>query len=111
MPFLVYWWAVWATTGVGTYLTLDGGLIDAVRIVDGFDGLAGTQLSGRLDPDLGNVAMAIALNEMLEPIRLPIVVRATQPPPPPPPPPPGLSGRMQVLTTPAVARLFGTRRR
>ena len=40
---------------------------------DAFD----LSLGSTLDPDLGNIALAIALNELLEPARLPLVILTT----------------------------------
>ena len=41
------------------------------------DGTFGSNLQANIDPLLGNVAIAVALNEFIEPIRLPLVVATT----------------------------------
>uniref|UniRef100_A0A7S1BW81 DUF1279 domain-containing protein n=1 Tax=Corethron hystrix TaxID=216773 RepID=A0A7S1BW81_9STRA len=77
--FMVYWTAVWACTGVGCYFALEMGGVDAISLLMRFDAQFGTDVASRIDPTLGNVAVAIAVNEMLEPIRLPFIVLTTKP--------------------------------
>ncbi|KNC79339.1 hypothetical protein SARC_08262 [Sphaeroforma arctica JP610] len=74
-PFLVYWTGVWACTGVLTY--------GAVSYAGPDVALRGVQQLGvnteewDLTPAKINTAVAVAINEMLEPIRFPICVATT----------------------------------
>lgn len=81
MPFLVYWWGCWVVSGFVCYGAVKLGGVDAIALVGRFDDLVGTSLSSRLpddlDPVYGHVAMAFALNECLEPVRLPLVLATT----------------------------------
>jgi hypothetical protein len=53
------------------------GLIDAMMLLEWVDTQFDVSLADNIDPTLGNAALAIALNELMEPIRLPIVVMTT----------------------------------
>jgi hypothetical protein len=72
--FLAYWTSAWAVTGLGCY----GGIsafghesaFDLVRYL-GLDRLVSLDT---WDPALGNVALAVLMNEALEPLRLPLVI-------------------------------------
>jgi len=76
--FLVYWTSFWAVTGLGCYgaITHFGpeAAFELIRYVhlDQFVSLES------IDPSVGNVAVAVLINEALEPLRLPLVI-ATMP--------------------------------
>jgi hypothetical protein len=80
-PFVIYWWACWSVTGVGIFGAISMGGLDPFSLVAAFDGVAGTSLveflPTDLDPLFGNAALAVALNELLEPVRLPLVLLST----------------------------------
>mmetsp|Transcript_18270 Transcript_18270/g.29723 ORF Transcript_18270/g.29723 Transcript_18270/m.29723 type:complete len:277 (+) Transcript_18270:1329-2159(+) len=74
MFFLVYWTGFWAVTGVACYGAVSWfGPETAINIVKyvGLDNFIDVE---SLNPSVGNVAVAVLINEALEPIRLPIVV-------------------------------------
>jgi len=77
--FMIYWTGVWMATGAGCYFALEMGGVDAMDLLAKLDSTTGTDLSSRIDPTLGNVAVAIAVNELIEPIRLPFVVLTVKP--------------------------------
>merc|ERR1712232_17706 len=76
---LLYYWSAWTLTGVGCYFALEVGGIDGMMLLMKFDAKVGTDMASKIDPTLGNIAMTVALNECLEPIRLPLVVTTTKP--------------------------------
>ena len=79
--FLVYYTGVWAATGVGTYAMLDSGVLGASTAVDAVKavGLDRFVDVARLDPKAGNLALAVVLNELLEPVRFPVGVLTVAP--------------------------------
>ena len=77
-PFLVYWWSLWGVTGVMCYGGITVFEVPVVDYIEVLDVYTGWSLAERIDPELGNVAAAVAVNELLEPVRLPIVVATTK---------------------------------
>lgn len=76
MPFLIWWTAVWAGTGVGLFVAFDTGIIagaDAIQFVMdmGLDRFVDVKT---LNPTYGNMALAAVLNELIEPVRFPFAV-------------------------------------
>ena len=74
-----------SSLGASVYLAIDLGGMDAMAIIAKGDTLL-TQLTGsefnivsKVDPQLGKIGVALVLNEMLEPIRLPFVVATLKP--------------------------------
>jgi hypothetical protein len=76
-PFMVYWTGVWLLTGVGCYTAMEYGGIEALPLIHHVDQLTGFDLASKIDPTVGNIAVAGVVNEMMEPIRLPFVVMST----------------------------------
>ena len=79
MGFMAWYWTCWCATGALTYLAIDVGGFDALPLIAKIDGLFGTSVAGSINPQLGNIALALAVNEVLEPVRLPVVVMTTKP--------------------------------
>ena len=77
-PFVVYWWSVWGVTGVLCYAGITVFEVPVQSYIAQVDDYMGWDLAARVDPQLGEVAAALAVNEMLEPLRLPIVVATTK---------------------------------
>ena len=77
--FMAWYWTCWCGTLGLTYATIDIGGFDALPLIAKVDGLFGTNAAHSIDPRLGNVAVSIAVNEILEPLRLPFVVMTTKP--------------------------------
>jgi len=77
--FMIWYWTVWSTTCALTYASIELGNVDAIALIAKADGLIGFDLSSKVDPTLGTLALTLAVNEMLEPLRLPIVVLTTKP--------------------------------
>jgi len=77
--FMVWYWTIWSTTAALTYATIKVGGVDAIVLLAKLDGYTGYDISSKVDPALGTVALSLAVNELLEPLRLPIVVLTTKP--------------------------------
>jgi hypothetical protein len=75
----MFYSTVWASTGVGLYLSLTAFgpdfALDAIKYI-GIDKYIDLT---RLDANVGNIALAIVLNELIEPIRLPVVIACLGP--------------------------------
>jgi hypothetical protein len=78
-PLFVYYWVVWSTMGAGMYLAIGVGGLDAMEVLGRFDDWSGYSLSNQVDPQLGKIGLALVLNELMEPIRLPFVVATLKP--------------------------------
>eukprot|EP00934_Nitzschia_sp_Nitz4_P004968 Nitzschia sp. Nitz4//scaffold59_size112058//74022//74591//NITZ4_004116-RA/size112058-processed-gene-0.219-mRNA-1//-1//CDS//3329555144//4958//frame0 len=79
MPLFVYYWATWGTMGIMAYLAIDIGGLDAMSLIGQFDSYTGWNLTDKVDPELGKIGLALMVNEMMEPIRLPFVVATLRP--------------------------------
>lgn len=77
--FMVWYWTVWCSMAMLTYGAIEVGGIDAIAILAKADTWIGTEISTKVDPTLGTIGLTIAVNELLEPVRLPIVVFTTKP--------------------------------
>jgi hypothetical protein len=71
--------------GIMVYGAIDLGGLDAMMVIskvdDALSQLTGSEwaLSKTIDPKLGKIGVALVLNEMIEPIRLPFVVVTLKP--------------------------------
>ena len=68
VPFMIYWTGAWACSGVAIFATLQfSGLnVDASAL------LASIGYEGDMSREVGNVMLAVALNEAAEVVRLPL---------------------------------------
>ena len=74
--FFIYWTAIWACSGVIIFLLLEYGLIggaDAISFLKWIrlDSIISLE---SINPTVGNIAVAIAINECLEIVRFPFAV-------------------------------------
>mmetsp|Transcript_252 Transcript_252/g.402 ORF Transcript_252/g.402 Transcript_252/m.402 type:complete len:206 (+) Transcript_252:79-696(+) len=79
IAFLAYYWTVWTSTAILTYGAIELGGIDAMALLAKVDTLTGYEISNKVDPTLGTIGLTVAVNELIEPIRLPMVVLTTKP--------------------------------
>ena len=79
MGFMVWYWTVWSSTALLTYGAIEVGGIDAMAMIAKLDGYTGYDISSKIDPTLGTIGLTIAVNELLEPVRLPFVVVTVKP--------------------------------
>lgn len=76
LPFVVWWTTAWAASGVGLYFAFDSGLIASKDVIEfvlsmGLDKFIDIE---RINPTYGNIALAVIVNECIEPLRFPIVL-------------------------------------
>ena len=79
VPFMIWYWTVWGTTGLLTYGAIELGGVDAIAILANVDYYTGWTLSSWVDPTVGTIGLTLAVNELIEPLRLPIVIMTTKP--------------------------------
>lgn len=79
VAFMAWYWTVWMSTAALTYGAIEMGAIDAMALIAKADSYTGLDLASKVDPQLGAIGITLVFNEMLEPIRLPIVVLTTKP--------------------------------
>lgn len=79
LPFMAWYWTVWASTALVVYGCIEIGGVDAIALIGRVDDYMGWTLADHVNHEVGTFALTIAVNEMLEPMRLPIVVLTTKP--------------------------------
>jgi len=79
LPMLVWYWVVWTSSLGIVYGAVQVLGIDGVQLLQQVDGYTGWQLTHKVDPQLGTIGLALLVNEVLEPIRLPVVLFTTKP--------------------------------
>ena len=79
MGFMVWYWTVWCSTAVLTYGAIEVLDVDAIALLSRVDNYTGLDIANKVDPTLGTIGLTVAVNEMIEPLRLPIVVFTTKP--------------------------------
>ena len=74
--FFIYWTAIWACSGVIIFLLLEYGLIVGADVISFLKWIRLDSIISldSIDPTVGNIAVAIAINECLEIVRFPLVV-------------------------------------
>jgi len=77
--FVIWYWNVWAFTGICTYAAIELGNVDVIALIQKLDVWTGYNISKNVDPTIGAIGLTLFVNELLEPIRLPIVVMTTKP--------------------------------
>ena len=76
---IAYYTSVWAGTGLLSYLTINTfGPEFAINSIN-YLGISDYVDLSRLDPKLGNAAVAFVVNELIEPVRLPFVLATLGP--------------------------------
>ena len=79
MAFMAWYWCVWTSTCALTYASIELGGVDAIALLGNVDAFTGYDISSKVDPTVGTIGLTLAINELLEPLRLPIVVFTTKP--------------------------------
>ncbi|GLD94291.1 hypothetical protein PINS_up002903 [Pythium insidiosum] len=76
MPFFFWWTGLYLATGVGFYAAFDSGLLNGGEVIDVVMSLGLDRFvdADRLNPTHGNLALAIIVNEIVEPIRFPFAL-------------------------------------
>jgi hypothetical protein len=79
LPLFAWYWAAWTVTCALSYGAITAFDIDTLALLAKVDGHTGWNLVNHVDPELGKIGMAVVMNEMLEPIRLPFVIVTVKP--------------------------------
>ena len=79
MGFMIWYWTVWCSTAVLTYGAIEVLDVDAIALLARVDNFTGLDIANKVDPTLGTIGLTVAVNELIEPLRLPIVVFTTKP--------------------------------
>lgn len=79
IPFMAWYWTVWFSTATLVYGCIELGNVDAIALIAQVDGYTGWSVSTKIDPTFGTIGLTLAINELLEPLRLPVVVLTTKP--------------------------------
>lgn len=82
MGFLAWYWTCWFATAGLSYAAIELGGVDPLMVaakLESFIGLEPEAITGKLDPTIGQIGLVVAVNECLEPLRLPFVVVTTKP--------------------------------
>ena len=80
--FLAWYWTCWFGTAGLSYLAIEFGGVDPIMVAHKLESFLGWEydaIAGRVDPQIGMVGLVVAVNECLEPLRLPFVVLTTKP--------------------------------
>jgi hypothetical protein len=78
-PLVAYYFSCWTVSGAAILAAIHFGNVDTLALVAQFDTLTGFDLTSRVDPDLGKIGLALVINEMIEPLRLPVVIMTVKP--------------------------------
>ncbi|GKY90484.1 hypothetical protein MPSEU_000022200 [Mayamaea pseudoterrestris] len=79
MPFMVYYACCWAATGLTLFGLIEFGAVDTTQWLETIDSYMNWNLASRVDPQFGKIGMVVVLNELIDPIRLPIVILTVKP--------------------------------
>jgi hypothetical protein len=79
LPFIVWYWSLWSASCAGVYVAIDLCGIDAMELLTHVHERTGFDVASHIEPEWGNLGLAVAVNELLEPIRLPLVLFTVKP--------------------------------
>jgi len=78
-PLVAWYWAVWGVTFVGSLGAITVCGVDAMALIAQLDARTGWDLTSKIDPQLGTLGLALVVNELVEPLRLPVVIVTVKP--------------------------------
>ena len=79
MPLVAWYWACWTSTALLCYGAITVFNVDTVALLAQIDAKTGWALVDKIDPRWGKIGMAIVINEVIEPLRLPLVILTVKP--------------------------------
>jgi hypothetical protein len=79
LPFLGWYWVVWSASGAVVYGAIEILGADAMLYIEQWDAWTGWGIQSHVDPEWGTIGLAVAMNEILEPLRLPFVLVTVKP--------------------------------
>lgn len=78
-PLVAWYWSIWGLTAVGCYAAIELFGVDAMTIIANVDARTGWDLVSKIDPNLGKLGLVLVVNELIEPLRLPVVIVTVKP--------------------------------
>jgi hypothetical protein len=78
-PLVAWYWMVWGSTCVLCYGAIHLGGVDAMALLEQIDMRTGFDLTSKVDPSVGKIGLAVIINELVEPVRLPVVIMTVKP--------------------------------
>lgn len=78
-PMLAWYGALWATSAAAIYAAIEVGGVDAMALVAYVDSYTGWNVVSHIDPTMGKIGLTMVVNEMIEPLRLPVVILTVKP--------------------------------
>ena len=79
LAFTVYYGVMWMSMFGVTYASINFFGFDATMVLQNVDARMGWSLADNVNPELGNIGLALVTNELLEVVRLPFVVFTVKP--------------------------------
>jgi len=78
-PLIAWYWACWSVSCAATFGAIHVAGVDAMVVVAQIEYQTGFDIASKVDPEVGKIGLAVVLNELLEPIRLPVVIMTVKP--------------------------------
>ena len=79
MPMMAYYFCCWSVSGLGLFGLIQLSGVDTMQYIETIDAYMKWDLASKVDPEMGKIGLTLVLNEMIEPIRLPIVILTVKP--------------------------------
>lgn len=79
MPMMMYYFGCWSITGLSILGLIQVSGIDTMTWIETVDSYMNWNIASKVDPQMGKIGMTLLLNELIEPIRLPIVILTVKP--------------------------------
>jgi hypothetical protein len=79
LPLMAWYGTCWVMTGAAVFAAVEVFGVDAMSWIAYVDTFTGLELASKVDPSLGKAGLVVVVNEMLEPIRLPLVIVTCKP--------------------------------
>lgn len=78
-PFVVWYAVMWAGSWFGIYTLLEMGFVSWQDTLPALESFGLGQYVEKVDPSTGNMVLALVINEIIEPIRFPLVLATSKP--------------------------------
>ena len=79
VPLVAWYWVIWTSTFALCYGAIHFGGVDTMAMLANIDARMGWHLVEQVDPEMGKIGMSLVLNELVEPLRLPVVILTVKP--------------------------------
>jgi hypothetical protein len=79
MPMMAYYFCCWGISGVTLFGLIQFSGVDVMQWIHTIDSYMNWDIASKVDPQMGKIGLTLVLNELIEPIRLPIVILTVKP--------------------------------